>query len=296
MQSVGFIGLGKMGAAMAANLLKAGYKLRVYNRTPHKAEPLRALGAEVVSSPADTATPGGVVITMVSEDTALEEVVWGANGLNERLGEGGIHLSMSTISPGMARKLAAHHSAHKGFCVTAPVFGRPDAAEAAKLWIVVSGPKEAKERVMPLLQVIGQGTFDFGEDAGAALVIKLAGNMLIGAAIESMAEAYTLAYKNNIPPEAIHEMLTTTLFACPVYKNYGRMIAHHIYEPVGATAALIRKDMGLVLHTARESFVPLPVADLVHNRLTARIARGRGAADWAELALEVADDAGLGPK
>ncbi|HLI49488.1 MAG TPA: NAD(P)-dependent oxidoreductase [Chthonomonas sp.] len=289
METIGFIGLGRMGAAMATNLLKAGYRLRVYNRTPQKMEPLVAQGAEAVAHPFEVAEPGGIVITMLTNDAALDEVVFGAQGLQDRLGKDGVHLSMSTISPQTSRRLAEHHRRHGGFYVAAPVFGRPDAAAAARLWIVLSGPAEAKRRVQPVLQAMGQGLFDFGEDPEAANIVKLAGNMLIGAAIEAMAEAYTLAERNGIPREAIHEMLSSTLFACPVYQNYGRMIARQTYEPVGATASLIRKDMELVLQTAWASLVPMPVADLVHNRLTARVARGRGEADWAELALEVSE-------
>lgn len=289
MKTIGFIGLGRMGAAMAANLLKAGYRLRVYNRTPQKMEPLVAQGAIAVSHPFEVAEPGGIVITMLTNDAALDEVVLGAQGLQDRLGKDGVHLSMSTISPQTSRRLAEHHRRHGGYYVAAPVFGRPDAAAAARLWIVLSGPAEAKRRVQPVLQAMGQGLFDFGEDPGAANIVKLAGNMLIGAAIEAMGEAYTLAEKNGVSRETIHEMISSTLFACPVYQNYGRMIAQQTYEPVGATASLIRKDMELVLQTAWASLVPMPVADLVHNRLTARMARGRGEADWAELALEVCE-------
>jgi 3-hydroxyisobutyrate dehydrogenase-like beta-hydroxyacid dehydrogenase len=289
METIGFIGLGRMGAAMAANLLKAGYRLRVYNRTPQKMEPLVAQGAIAVSYPFEVAEPGGIVITMLTNDAALDEVVLGAQGLQDRLGKDGIHLSMSTISPQTSHRLAEHHRRHGGYYVAAPVFGRPDAAAAARLWIVLSGPAEAKRRVQPVLQAMGQGLFDFGEDPGAANIVKLAGNMLIGAAIEAMGEAYTLAEKNGVSREAIHEMISSTLFACPVYQNYGRMIALQTYEPVGATASLIRKDMELALQTAWASLVPMPVADLVHNRLTARMARGRGEADWAELALEVSE-------
>jgi 3-hydroxyisobutyrate dehydrogenase-like beta-hydroxyacid dehydrogenase len=197
-ERVGFIGLGNMGQPMASNLLKAGFALRVYNRNTSKTEPLVAQGAQRVTQPGDVVEPGGIVVTMVANDNALESVVIGEHGLLERLGPNGIHLSMSTVSPATARKLADLHAKHGSTYLAAPVFGRPDAAAAGKLFICLSGSQAGKERVQPLLHALGQGVYDFGEDAGAANVIKLTGNFLIAAAMEAMAEAFTLAEKNGI--------------------------------------------------------------------------------------------------
>jgi 3-hydroxyisobutyrate dehydrogenase-like beta-hydroxyacid dehydrogenase len=290
---VGFIGLGSMGLPIAMNLLESGYKLRVYNRTLQKAQPLVDKGAELGKSPADVVEPGGIVISMLANDQALEDVVLGENGILEKLGNGGIHISMSTISPTTAQNLAQQHEQKGTHYLAAPVFGRPDAAAARKLWICLSGNGAAKERVLPLLNVLGQKVFDFGEQVSAANVVKLSGNFLIISAIEAMAEAFTLAEKNGIDRNQVAELFGQTLFACPIYQNYGRMIAQEQYEPAGFKLALGLKDVELALQTAKESQMPMPFASLVRDRLISSIAKGRGDIDWTGLALGVSEDAGL---
>jgi len=292
-ETVGFIGLGGMGSVMAANVLKAGFGMRVYNRTPEKAAPLVEQGAARADTPAGAVQRGGIVVTMLTNDQAVEEVAFGEDGFGQALGEGGVHVSMSTISPELSRKLAERHAALGAQYVAAPVFGKPDAAAARKLWIATSGPEDAKARVRPVLDSMGQGVYDFGEDAGAANVVKLTGNFLLGAAIEAMGEAFTLAQKNGVPRQAVYELFSSTLFACPVYQNYGKLIAAEHYQPIGAVPSLIRKDFGLLLQEAKNSHVPMPLASLVHDRLTAMVARGREDRDWAGFAQEVSDSAGL---
>ena len=215
-------------------------------------------GAAQAATPAEAATAGGVVVTMLTNDAALEEVTWGTNGFGPALGEGGVHLSMSTVAPETSRRLAERHREQGAAFVAAPVFGKPDAAAAQKLWIATSGPEDAKARVRPLLDAMGQGVYDFGEDAGAASVVKLTGNFLLGAAIEAMAEAFTLAQKSGIPRQAVYELFTNTLFACPVYKNYGKLIAEEHYQPIGAIPSLIRKDFGLILSESKTVQAPMP--------------------------------------
>lgn len=293
MNEIGFIGLGGMGSAMAANVRKAGIGMRVYNRTPDKAKALVEGGAVQADTPAGSAQPGGIVVTMLTNDQAVEEMAFGENGFGEVLGEGGVHVSMSTISPEMARRLSERHAAQGTHYVAAPVFGKPDAAAAQKLWIATSGPDAAKARIRSLLDAMGQGVHDFGEDAGAANVVKLCGNFLLGAAIEAMGEAFTLAQKNGIPRQAVYDLFTSTLFACPVYQNYGKLIAAEHYQPIGAVPSLIRKDFGLLLQEAKTSQVPMPLASLVHDRLTAMVAKGREDRDWAGFAQEVSESAGL---
>ena len=290
---VGFIGLGSMGLPIAMNLLESGYKLRVYNRTLQKAQPLVDKGAELGKSPADVVEPGGIVISMLANDQALEDVVLGENGILEKLGNGGIHISMSTISPTTAQNLAQQHEQKGTHYLAAPVFGRPDAAAARKLWICLSGNGAAKERVLPLLNVLGQKVFDFGEQVSAANVVKLSGNFLIISAIEAMAEAFTLAEKNGIDRNQVAELFGQTLFACPIYQNYGRMIAQEQYEPAGFKLALGLKDVELALQTAKESQMPMPFASLVRDRLISSIAKGRGDIDWTGLALGVSEEAGI---
>jgi 3-hydroxyisobutyrate dehydrogenase-like beta-hydroxyacid dehydrogenase len=291
-ETIGFIGLGAMGVAMATNLLKAGFGLSVYNRTAERARPLLDQGAILARTPAEAAAPGGIVVTMVSDDRALEEVTLGANGLVERLDDG-VHLSMSTIAPRTARRLADLHRERGGRYVGSPVFGKPEVAAQAKLWIVASGDAAARARVRPLQDAMGQRIFDFGDDPGAAHVIKLAGNFLLGAAIEAMAEAFTLAQKHGVPRQQTCDFFTQTLFDCFVYRGYGELIASEHYQPVGARPSLIRKDYGLILEAAAEGLVPMPLASLIHERLTATVAKGREDADWAGFAREVSESAGL---
>jgi len=291
-ETVGFIGLGGMGLAIATNLLQAGFGLRVYNRTAAKARPLLEQGAVLARSPAEAAVSGGIVATMVADDAALEAVTLGENGLLSRLGNG-VHLSMSTIAPRTARRLAGLHRERGASYVASPVFGKPQVAAEAKLWIVTAGNAAARARVRPLQEALGQRVFDFGDEPGAANVIKLAGNFLLGAAIEAMGEAFTLAQKHGVPRQQTYEFFTQTLFDCFVYRGYGELVASEHYEPVGARPSLIRKDYGLILDAAAEGLVPMPLAGLIHERLTARVAKGRDDVDWASLAREVSETAGL---
>lgn len=290
-QTVGFIGLGGMGLAMASNLLEAGFGLRVYNRTAEKGRSLLERGATLAYSPDETALPGGVVVTMVSDDAAVEEVTLGAHGFLDRLGNG-VHLSMSTIAPRTARRLADAHRQRGGHYVASPVFGKPDVAARRALWVATSGDPAARARVRPIQEALGRRVFDFGDDPAAANVVKLAGNFLLGAAIEAMAEAFTLAQKHGVSRRAVHDFFSRTLFDCPTYRNYGELVASEQYQPVGARPSLIRKDYGLILQAADEGLVPMPLAALIHERLTATVARGRDDDDWAGFAREVSESAG----
>ena len=291
-EPVGFIGLGGMGLAMAANLLKAGFGLRVYNRTADKARPLVEQGATLARSPAEAAEPGGVVVTMVSDDRAVEELTLGSDGFLGRLGDG-IHLSMSTIAPRTCAPVGGTASGAK----------RPLRRVARLRQARSRGPGEAvgrdlrrrrgAARVRPIQEAMSQRVFDFGDEPGAANVIKLAGNFLLGAAIEAMAEAFTLAQKHGVPRQQTYEFFTQTLFDCFVYRGYGELVASEHYQPVGAKPSLIRKDYGLVREAAAERLVPMPLADLIHERLTATVAKGREDVDWAGFAREVSESAGL---
>ena len=293
---IGFVGLGAMGEPMAANLAAAGYKLRVYNRTASKADALVATGATRVERPGDAATAGGVAITMVADDAALEAVTLSAGGLAERLGAGGIHISMSTVAPATTRRLAEHHAACGNSIIAAPVFGRPDAAKAKRLWVLASGPAAQKTAIRPLLEAMGQAVFDFGEEPGAANVAKLVGNFLIAANLEAMSEAFAMAEKQGVERAAVADMLSKTLFACPIYLGYGKAIAEKRFTPVGFRMPLGLKDVELALRTAAEVTMALPIASLVRDRFLASLAKGRGELDWSAIALSVLDDAGLSHK
>jgi 3-hydroxyisobutyrate dehydrogenase-like beta-hydroxyacid dehydrogenase len=292
---IGFIGLGSMGLPMASNLLAAGHQVRVYNRTDAKADPLIKAGAAVMPNAAEVASPGGVVITMLSDDAALESVVVGSDTIAHRLAPGGIHISMSTIAPATARKLAQYHAERGSIYVTAPVFGRPEAAAARRLWICTSGPRQVKEKIAPILAVLGQRTFDFGEEIGAAIALKVSGNFLIAAAMEAMAEALAMLEKSGVDRVAAIEMLSSTLFACPVYQGYGTAIARMRHMPVGFRLELGLKDVDLALKAGAEVRAPMPMASLLHDRFVASIANGRADLDWSAIALGARDDAGLPP-
>jgi len=291
-QAIGFVGLGNMGQPMALNILKTSSQLRIYNRTPKKAEPLVAQGAQAVGSSAEAVESGGIVITMLANDAAVEEVVHSKDFL-ERLKPGGIHLSMSTISPYTARKLAALHAKTGSFYVAAPVLGRPDQAAARKLTIYVAGPPAAKERVQPILHALGQNVFDLGEDPGAANVAKLCSNFLIVSAIEAMSEALTLAEKQGMERSTLMNILAQTSFNCPIYQNYGKIIAEKDYAPGGFSFALGLKDVELIEEIAGEARAPVPLADLARDRFLAGLAKGRANLDWSAISLGALEDAGL---
>ncbi|CAG5008928.1 3-hydroxyisobutyrate dehydrogenase [Dyadobacter sp. CECT 9275] len=290
LKQIAFLGLGNLGTPIAENLLQAGYHLTVWNRTASRAKPLVDLGAKQTENLVDAITPGALVISVLADDAALEEVV--SAGFLEKLGSG-IHISMSTISPDTSRKLAGLHTAAGSSYVAAPIFARPEAVVAKVGNICISGDAKAREAVKPVLQNFVKGIYDFGEDPGAANVVKLLGNFMIGASIEMMAEAFTVAEKSGIGRQQIYEMLTQTLFAAPIFQNYGRIVANHAYEPVAFRLPLGLKDVNLTLQTATKVNVPMPIADLVRNRFISALAKGRDNLDWGALALGASDDAGM---
>lgn len=277
-ETIGFIGLGNLGSALASNLLKAGYALRVYNRTASKAEPLVAQGAQQVSRPADAVTRGGIVVTILWDDESVESVVT-SDGFLEQLGAGGIHLAMSTISPAMAKKLAAIHAQHGSVYVEAPIFGRPEAALAGQLWMPLAGPQPAKERIRPLLQAMGgEGIVDFGEEIGAAVLMKLIGNFAIVSAGNTVREALVVAEKNGVDPKAVVDMLTTPrLFPAPIYQSYSKRMVEQTNSGTKMAPFQSRiplKDVGLFKKTAQQVGLPAPVASLLVDLMTNAAGRG----------------------
>ena len=290
-EKITFLGLGNLGTPIAESLIQSGFELTVWNRTKSKADSLAALGATVVNDPLEAITPGGIVISVLADDAVVEELF--SLELIEKLGQGGIHVSMSTISPETSRQLSKIHSWSGVDYVAAPIFARPEAVVAKVGNICVSGNQEARERVKPILQTFVKGIYDFGDDPGAANVVKLAGNFMIAASLEMMGEAFTMAEKNGIPRQDIYEMLTQTLFAAPVFQNYGKIVAQQVYEPVAFRLPLGLKDINLTLKTASDVHVPMPMADLIRNRFISAIARGRDNLDWGALAQGASDDAGL---
>ncbi len=288
---VGFIGLGHMGSGMAANLLQAGHGVTVYNRTRAKAEPLAARGATIADTPAD-ACKGEVVFTMLADDAAVEGVVLGEGGVLASLPEDATHVSSSTISVALSKRLAEAHRAAGQRYVSAPVFGRPDAAAAGKLFIVAAGAPEAVRKVAPLLEAIGQRTFTVGETPETANLVKLSGNFLIAAVIESLGEAMALVGKAGVDKHQYIDLLTSTLFAAPVYKTYGGLLADAKFEPAGFAAPLGLKDVRLTLAAADDLRVPLPLASLLRDRFLTLLAHGGDKLDWSAMGALAAKDAG----
>jgi 3-hydroxyisobutyrate dehydrogenase-like beta-hydroxyacid dehydrogenase len=289
---IGFVGLGNMGAPMAHNLLKSGHQLAVYNRTRRRADELVSKGAVVADTPA-AASGAEVVITMLADDHALESVVFGPGGILESLPANAIHVSMSTISVALSRGLDAAHRQRNQSYVSAPVFGRPEAAAAARLFIVAAGAAAAVERCRPLFEVMGQKTFTVGDDPAGANVIKLTGNFLITTVIEGLAESLALVRKSGLDATQFLEVLTSSLFNAPVYKTYGALIAAEKFSPPGFKLPLGLKDNRLLLAAAEEKSVPMPMASLVRDRFLSALAQGLGESDWAAIAQISAKEAGL---
>lgn len=291
--NVGFIGLGRMGAGMATNLLKAGHHVTVYNRTPEKTAALVAQGAKAAARVSD-ACQGEAVITMLANDDAVGGVVFRKDGIVQSLPAGAIHISSGTISVSLSERLAEAHAKAGQRFVSAPVFGRPDAAATGKLFIVAAGEPAAVAAATPLFEAMGQKTFVLSETPQAANLVKLSGNFLIASVIESLGEALALVAKGGVDRRQYLEMLTSTLFNAPVYKTYGGLIAGGVFEPAGFAAPLGQKDIRLTLAAAEELRVPMPLASLLRDRFLTLLAHGGDNLDWSAIGELAAKDAGVG--
>jgi 3-hydroxyisobutyrate dehydrogenase-like beta-hydroxyacid dehydrogenase len=287
---IGFLGLGNMGSAMAANLLKGGYELRVWNRSPAAAAKLAAEGAEVAATPAD-AFDADIVITMLADDAALRTVLIDS-GLIGQLSAPLIHLNMATISVAFAAELASLWQARGVAYVAAPVMGRPDAAAAAKLNILVAGPDAAVETVRPLLGLLGQKTWRIGAQPQLANVAKLTVNFMLASAVETLGEAAVLAGAHGVAPKLLVDLVTDSIFPGPVYQGYGALIVEQRYEPAGFKAGLALKDLRLALAAGDTASVPLPIASAVRDSLVDAMAHQEGDLDLAVLGRVAARRAG----
>jgi 3-hydroxyisobutyrate dehydrogenase-like beta-hydroxyacid dehydrogenase len=292
---IGFIGLGQMGAGIAATLLKAGHEVAVYNRTFSKTEALVRLGAQAQRSVAAVCA-AEVVITMLADDAALEEIVFGSGGVLASLKKGAAHISSSTISVALSKRLAAAHAVAGQHYLAAPVFGRPDAAASGKLIVVVGGQPKLVETYMPLFKGMGQKTFVISNNPEDANLVKLSGNFLIAVVIESLGEALALIGKGGVDQQQYLDLLTSTLFDAPVYKTYGRLIVERRFEPAGFAAPLGQKDIRLTLAAADALNVPLPMANLLRDRFLTLLAQGGAALDWSAIGRLAARDSGLEEK
>ncbi|MGE5236193.1 MAG: NAD(P)-dependent oxidoreductase [Acidobacteriota bacterium] len=289
---IGFIGLGRMGQGMAANLVRAGHAVVVFNRTAARAQALGTSGAEVATSPAGAARDAEVIVTMLADDSAVEMVTLGEAGTLAALPRGAVHVGMSTVSVALQRRLVEAHAGAGQRYLAAPVFGRPEAAAAGQLRIVAAGDEAALAQARPALAAMGAVIHHVGADPAAASAVKLAGNFLLAAAIEALGEATAMVRGAGVDPNVLVEIVCGGLFRSPIYESYGRMIVEGRYTPVGFALPLGLKDIRLALAAADETKVAMPVASVLHDRFLAALGRGLGELDWAALGRLASEDAG----
>lgn len=291
--TVAFIGLGNMGLPIASNLFKNDVKLYVYNRTKEKMDPLIAQGAIPLESPSEAFNKCNIVFSMVANDQALSSITTGDKGLLKNAKPGCIHVSMSTVSPQLCQELEKKHEEKGANYLAAPVFGRPEMADEAKLAICLAGKPVAKMKIKPILSFIGQVTYDFGEKPETANSVKLAGNFLILNVVEALSEAFAFVQKSGVEPQDFFTFLTETLFPSPVYKNYGNIIINQQFYPPGFKMDLGLKDIDLLLRSADHLKVPLPIAGILHDRLMTGLANNRENLDWSAIAMTEMEEAGI---
>jgi 3-hydroxyisobutyrate dehydrogenase-like beta-hydroxyacid dehydrogenase len=290
---IGFIGLGQMGSGMAANLVKAGHEVTVFNRSADKRAPLVKLGARDAATVAAACADREVVITMLADDGAVRDIALGQDGIASTLRPSATHISMSTVSVELARNLTEAHARAGQKFLSAPVFGRPDAAAARKLFIVAAGDPDVIRACQPVFDAIGQKTFEIGAEPAAANLAKIAGNFMIAATIETLGEALALVDKGGVEPKAFLDVMTSTLFPAPVYRTYGTLIAERKFSPPGFAAPLGHKDVRLLLAAAESLRVPMPLGSLLNDRFVRLLAQGGEQLDWSAVGRLAADDAGL---
>jgi 3-hydroxyisobutyrate dehydrogenase-like beta-hydroxyacid dehydrogenase len=288
---IGFVGLGNMGSGMAANLLKAGHRVTAYNRSQDKVDALAERGARPARTVAE-ACAGQVVVSMLANDDAVDAVTFGTEGILATLSAGAVHVSCSTISVALAGRLSAAHADAGQHFAAAPVFGRPEAAEAAKLFVLAAAEPAVLQTVSPIFEAIGQRTFVVSDDPKAASLVKLSGNFLIASVIESLGEAMALVGKAGVDKLQYLDILASTLFGAPVYQTYGGLIAREEFEPAGFAAPLGAKDVRLVLAAGEELQVPLPIASLLRDRFLTLLANGGEHLDWSAVGALAAWEAG----
>ena len=281
-QNIGFIGLGSLGTPIALNLIESGHALHVYNRTVSKTEPLAAKSAVVCKSIAELAQKCSIVFTIVSDDAAIEAVCEAADGLLKNLAKDSIHVSMSTILPATAKKLALLHQQHQQHYLASPVFGRPDAAAAKKLNYVISGEENIRKQIEPFLKDAGAiNVFDFGDNIAAANTVKLCGNFLIASALEAIGESTSLAEKSGVDAKKMWNMFSQTLFNTPLYHNYSKIVLGKQFEPAAFTIKLGLKDMNLVLEQAAVAKQSMPLAQLLQKNMKTFVDSGKENIDWS---------------
>jgi 3-hydroxyisobutyrate dehydrogenase-like beta-hydroxyacid dehydrogenase len=289
---VGFIGLGRMGQAMARRLIDAGHDVGVYNRTADKLKALTELGAKPLDSIAAAANYGEAVFTMLADDAALASVVC-SDGLLKALPKAGIHICAGTHSVTIIQSLKKVHADAEQVLIATPMLGRPEVVASGQAGMVLGGAKESLDRCRPLFDAIARRAFEAGADPVAAAAIKIANNFVLGCAIEAMGEGFALTRKYNVVPDVFYDVMTDGLFACSAYKIYGKLIAEERYLPAGQRAILGLKDANLALEAGGAVGVPLPSGNVWRDRLVGAVAHGEAEHDWAGMAKDQARASGL---
>jgi len=290
---IGFIGLGRMGQAMARRLLDGGHDVGIYNRTADKIKALTELGAKPLTSIAAAAAYGEAVFTMLADDAAVLDVVGQAGGLLQALPKGGVHICAGTHSVAAMTKLKGLHGEAGQVLIATPMLGRPEVVASGQAGMVLGGTKETVDRCRPLFAAIARRTFEAGADPVAAAAIKIANNFVLGCAIEAMGEGFALVRKYDVVPDVFYDVMTDGLFACSAYKVYGKIITEERYQPAGQRAVLGLKDANLALEAGGAVGVPLPSGNVWRDRLVGAVAHGEGEHDWAVMAKDQARASGL---
>jgi 3-hydroxyisobutyrate dehydrogenase-like beta-hydroxyacid dehydrogenase len=292
-QKLGFIGVGQLAQPMVGHLLDQGYEVLIHNRRREPLESLISRGAIYCQRPEEAVVEGGILFNCLPDDPAVLSIFHAHGTIFRKLGDAGLHVSMATISPQASRIIHERHKTLGGNYCVATVMGRPDAVENKRQFYIMAGESQQLDRVRPVLESIGSATFTLGEEPQLANAAKLAFNFLIASALESMAEAFTFVKKNGVDMNQFFSMISETLFACPLYKNYGKAILdRQFYEPL-FRMALGAKDMNLVSSSATECRAPMRFASVLQDRFTASLAKGRENYDWIGIALDVEDEAGI---
>lgn len=276
---IAFLGLGRMGSVIARHLIRHGENVTLWNRTAAHAQLLAAEGAKVAKTPAEAVSACDVVFTMLLDDPALEQVIYDGKVL-ESLPKGAIHVSLSTLSVQLSRRLTSDHAARGQHFVAAPVFGRPHIAEQARLWIAVGGAPEPVGRIRALLQVFSRGVTVVSDNPWSAHALKLGGNFLITAMIASLSESFVYAEALSIDPEIFLETVNNALFQSPFCEMYGKIMLHPPATP-GATMAVGEKDMRLFREAAHSEQLSTPLADRFFATFHRAFEAGMKDQDWA---------------
>ncbi len=290
---IGLIGVGRMGSAIAGRIQAAGLDLIIYDSSPDMTKPFAVAGVPVAGGIKECCGDRDVVITMLPDDAALEQVALGHGGICDSLPAGGIHMMMGTHGPAMVRACAGRHEECGQFSIASPVLGRPDIAAAGQLGMIIGGPRTAAERCKPIIDAVARRVFEAGDKPEYAAIVKLANSLVLACAIEAMGEGFSLVRKYGVDAKVLYDVMTEGLFAAPAYKGYGRLIAEEDYATVGFTVALGLKEIRLILSAADRQHVPLPAVHVLHDRLLSLVACASGSKDWAFIAHEQARCAGL---